>query len=218
MHHPIQEIAEQRVLGRRSIPQARKARLALVAATHPFLIGFFCLAATVAVLLYLDQFTPIATWLPWKLAHLWFWLGVFVAGCVGLGRVIVRWALAEAGVVSSLESFVLMFAVGVAAFALLMDAAGALHLFHPALAVALPAVGILAGVSVGAPPKSSSALNRVRLWRWRGDLVDLGVVGFGALGVGLVYLHVLDPGALNYDAHWTHVPIATEFVRAGHLV
>ncbi|HXI59152.1 MAG TPA: hypothetical protein VNO55_23960 [Polyangia bacterium] len=218
MHHSREHSLDESTFGGRAIEVTPTARAALVATARPFLAALCCLGATVALLLFLHRLTPVQTWLPAKLACLWLWLGVFVAGCLGLGNSICRWALRGTVQLPALERLVLMSATGVGAFALLMDVAGALHLFHPGLAVALPALGVAAGVGARPAQTLSAVLARLRGWRWRGDLIDVLVVGVGALGVSLVYLHVLDPAAPNYDAHWTHLPIAQDFARAGRLV
>jgi len=177
-----------------------------------------CLLALAGAWIYareLNQVYAIRLWLVWPLAGVWGWIGLFTAACASFGQfVLVRWMrLRDLPV---LESAVLGMAVGVVAFVMAMYAAGALSLYTPAFGVALPmlllAVGVRDGVALG-----RRALEQLRRPASRGPLA-LAIAGFGVCCVGLVYLEVLTPAAINYDASWHQLTVAQDYARAGRIV
>jgi hypothetical protein len=108
-------------------------------------------------------------------------------------------------------------AVGVTGFAFALYLLGALHLFRPEFAAGLA----LAFLAVGLPS--------LRRWwheavasdpfegltrRWLGT----AAVVFGVLGIGMAYLGVLTPDAINYDSRWMHLASAQDYAREGRLV
>jgi hypothetical protein len=95
---------------------------------------------------------------------------------------------------------------------------GALGLYQP-----VPAVGlVLAFLAIGLPSlrrwwqEASAQKDPVETLptRWLGTTV----VAFGALGIGIAYLGILTPDAINYDARWIHVGIAQDYAREGRLI
>jgi len=182
-------------------------------AALPVVLGVLGLGGTVALAMYLNGVTPFANWMVWKLGLVWFWALVLAAGCVGFGAAICRRALRDEPDATALDHAGFAVAIGATAFGAAMYLAGALHLFNHVVAVAMPLLGIAVGL--GRSPKARLA--GLRAMRVSFPAVALPVVVFGALSVALVFLHVLDPEAPNHDAHWTHVVIAQDYAREGHL-
>jgi hypothetical protein len=51
----------------------------------------------------------------------------------------------------------------------------------------------------------------------RRSVLSVAAVGVGALALGVTYLGLLSPVALNYDAQWTHLVIAQDYAREGRI-
>ncbi len=210
--HPVSTPHRSRA-GRFASAWLARARVAV-----PAVLALLCLGATVGLARYLDGFTPVATWMIWKLARVWFWGLMLAAGCIGFGSAICRRALRDDADCSPADCSpivraALAIAIGATVFGASMYLAGALHLFHPVLAVALPLLGIAFGL--GRSPMAR--LGSLRKARLSFGATSLPLIVFGALSVGLIFLHVLDPEAPNHDAHWTHIAIAQDYAREGHL-
>jgi len=94
------------------------------------------------------------------------------------------------------------------------DVAGALALYNRLFAVALPPVFLAIGGRDG-------FCMAVRLWRHLGSSrrgsLPTAVAGFGILCVGLIYLGLLSPDSVNYDATWYHLRIAQDYARWGRI-
>jgi hypothetical protein len=173
------------------------------------------LAGTYAFARYLDDVYTIRLWLVWRLLGLWLWVLLWNLGCVSFGRFLLTRVL-KLRSVPALESAVLSMATGVVAFALAMYAAGALAWYTPVFAIGLSVAMTATGARDLWPlarqlwaelhvPESSHLLTRA-----------IGVAG--VVCVAIVYLGVLSPDALNYDATWSHVVIAQEYARAGRMI
>src|SRR6266700_87480 len=189
------------------------ARAALRRFGRPALVATLTLAETGIAVYLLSDFTSFASWMLWKLLRLWFWGLLFSAGCLGLGAAVCRLAWRDQDV-PRLEKWALAAAVGAVAFGTTMVVLGALRLYHPAVAVLLPVAGIAAGL--GRSPLAR--LPDPRRWTWSFDPLQLAVLAFGALSLALIYLHVLNPSATNYDAGWTHLVIGQDYAREGRIV
>lgn len=173
------------------------------------------LAGTYAYARYLDDAYAIRFWLVWRLVALWFWVVLWNLGCLSFGQLLLTRVLKLRGV-PALESAVMSMATGVVAFALAMFAGGALAWYTPLFAIALSVTMIAAGARDLWPltqrlwaelhaPESPRLLTRL-------------IGAAGVVCVAIVYLGVLSPDALNYDATWSHVVIAQEYARAGRMV
>lgn len=199
---------------RPGVDQPRSSVRALLRFWRPVLLALLCLGATFALAPFLDRFTPIASWMAWKVGLIWFWALVLAAACLGLGNAICRRLWGDAAEGSALERQALAIPLGAIAFGVLMYAAGVLHLFHAPLAVLLP----LLGIAVGLGRSPAQRLARLRAARFVVNARDLPVILFGLLSVALILLHVFHPDAPNHDAHWTHVVIAQDYAREGHVI
>ncbi|HYP87850.1 MAG TPA: hypothetical protein VEQ59_06845, partial [Polyangiaceae bacterium] len=185
---------------------------ALLGGVGMLLISFFGVRIYVG---YVDPIYPIRDWLAWPLLTIWGYVALcnlawFAAGNWLLGRVL--------GVrdLPRLEHAVLSAATGVVIFVELMYAAGALGLYRPSFAVLLP-LGLIAVGSrelvVFTRRYLEEARSRPPASAW---LLLLWAIG-GFLTF-IIYLGVLSPDSVNYDASWVHLTIAQDYAREGRIV
>jgi hypothetical protein len=164
---------------------------------------------------FLDRFEPIRTWLAIPLGVILAWQVVVNLGWAGVGLVVTR-RLLPVGL-PPIERLCISAAVGVTGFAFGLYLLGALHLFKPAFAAGLA----LAFLAAGLP-------SLLRWWRQAaasdpfGELpkrwLGTAVAVFGIFGIGMAYLGVLTPDAINYDSRWMHLSSAQDYAREGRLV
>ncbi len=180
--------------------------------------GCACVLAMLAALFYarfLNGVYPVPLWLFWQLAMLWGWVALFSLACMSAGLSVLTRVLKLADP-PALEAAVLGTAVGVVVFTLAMYLGGACAWYDPRFAVALPLLMLAVGAKDGARVLRAlwSELAQPR----PGGLlpIALGVAGVGCLG--LLYLGLMTPDSLNYDATWSHVVVAQEYARAGRMV
>lgn len=157
----------------------------------------------------------VEDWLAWPLLKIYGWVALANVAWLSLGHFILVRLFREREL-PLLETLVMSEALGVTAFGLVLYAAGALHLFGKVFA---PLIAVLC-IGVGA----------LDLWRllgryaaergaaramtpWTVLLTALG----GAL-LGIVYLGVFTPDAINYDASWSHLTIGQDYAREGGIV
>jgi hypothetical protein len=172
-----------------------------------------CLAGSAVFAYAMNRVFPIQDWLVWTLAKIWGWVFLFSLCTFCLGQfVLVR--ILKLDQLPVLESAVFSAAIGTVGFTLAMYVAGALALYNRIFAVALPPVFLVIGGRDG-------FRLAVRLWRHLGSsrrgLLPAVVAGFGILCVGLIYLGLLSPDAVNYDATWYHLRIAQDYARWGRI-
>ena len=187
--------------------------------THPVVRASFAavagLAATWFYASVVDPVYPIDQWLFWTLLAIWSWVGVFNLACFCFGQFVLRRVL-RLRALPPLEASVHGMAIGIVCFVLFMYAAGALALYGPLFALLLPAAMIAAGATDGFA-LASEFYAELRQARPRGLLLRF-VAGFGILCTGLIYLGVMTPDVLNYDASWYHVVAPQEYARQGRLI
>lgn len=185
-----------------------RPRLAALGVTVIGLIGAYAFAR------FLDDIYEIRLWLVWRLVALWFWVLLWNLGCVSFGAfLLARLRLRD---LPALEAAVFSMATGVVGFAIAMFAGGALGWYKPVFAIALSVAMTASGARDLVPIAK-------RLWaEWREpeqpSLLAKAIAAAGTICVGIVYLGVLSPDALNYDATWSHVVIAQEYARAGRMI
>lgn len=157
---------------------------------------------------------PLDQWLIWSLAKLWAWMAVLSVSCVCLGHVILERLLKLE--LEPLEALVQSMVIGLVAFVMCMYVGGALHFYGPVFAVLLPASMVVAG------GRSARRLLGRLLVDWREPMPSSPFVwlvsGLGVFCVGLAYLGVMTPDALNYDSTWSHLVIAQDYARHGRIV
>ena len=151
------------------------------------------------------------------LALIWTWALVLSAACVAAGHALLA-RLIPAHERSRFESLALSFPLGVVILVLGMYVGGFLHLFSAAFALVWPGLMIASGV-----PAARRALARLRRDGFPGRVLQVGWLSAiawvcGILLLGVLYLGVMTPAAVNYDAAWIHLAIAQDYARAGHIV
>jgi hypothetical protein len=176
--------------------------------------GVLALGAAALFLAVLLAARPFDTWLFAQLGLIWGWQAAFALACGSFG-----WLLVERGLglrdLPGLEKLAHALALGFLAFGVAMFAGGYLGLYGPAFAVALPLAGIAAGAPAAWPAARAA-------WARCGaaplSLPALAATLFGALALGVLYLGLLSPAAVNYDASWSHLVIAQDYAREGRIV
>jgi hypothetical protein len=176
--------------------------------------GLLALGAAAAFLAVLLAARPFASWLFADLGVILAWQGVFALACGSFG-----WLLVERGLglreLPDLEKLAYALALGFLAFGAGMYAGGYLGLYGPLFAALLP----LAMLAAGAPAALPALL---AAWARRGEArlspAALLATLFGALALGVLYLGLLSPLAINYDASWNQLVIAQDYAREGRIV
>jgi hypothetical protein len=156
---------------------------------------------------------PLRDWLAWPMMALWGWVLLMNLACLSFGhRVLVR--VLKLGRLPALEAAVFSMVVGTVGFILAMYLGGAFGWYVPSFGVALPlgllALGGLDGARLLVRCSKDVASSRYTVW-------SLVIGAFGVLCVGLLYLGLLTPDAVNYDASWYHLRMAQDYARWGRI-
>ena len=164
-----------------------------------------------------NEFYPVKDWLFWRLLVLWGWCALLHGGCLCIGHLILTRML-KLGDLPVLEKLLASMALGAVAFTMAMYVAGALGIYRPLFAIALP----LTMIGVGGPAfwrfarqcrQKAAAVPGERLH----PLAAAAICG-GVLCLGLLYLQCMTPEALNYDSRWYHLTVAQDYAREGRIV
>jgi hypothetical protein len=181
-------------------------------------LAFLMAGAIVLILTQVHRHYPVQHWLFWRYAAYWGAMGLFSAACLSTGLRMSRVLVAPGAPVA--ERMVLSFALGVFTFFVGMVVVGLLRGYGPWFALGWP----LAMVAVGARPLGRTLLRlarKTRPLRARGALAlplsRLPVVALGLLGVLMLYLLVLTPDNISYDAAWYHLAIAEHYAAYGGI-
>jgi hypothetical protein len=160
---------------------------------------------------WLDRSLEFSEWFFFDLAKIWLWDLYLTAACGSFGHLIIS-RLVPVTDRTPLETAALSLVVGLIGFVAGMYLGGFLALFGPVFAVALPTSMLAVGCR-----GSLSALSAASFPR---KLSPSGALGwaFGLFALGLLYLGLLAPDALNYDAAWNHLVIAQDYARAGRII
>jgi hypothetical protein len=186
-----------------------RARVALATATLVAALGVF--------LWRMHGHYPIDAWLFWKYAAAWLKVGLFSSAALCAGRAVS--ARIPLPALSLAEKLLFCFALGVLVFYLGMFIAGMLGWYGPLLFFVWPTLLVGAGFRyvrrdiqrLGAHKALRIELARLLpqgIW----ELLALLLLLVGCVGV---YLQVLTPENVGYDARWYHLPLAEEYARAG---
>ena len=180
-------------------------------------IAALCLAGVVIYFNTVAEQYPVKDWLFWRMLVLWSWCGLFQLACVSMGHLVLTRVL-KMDDLPTLEKLVASMTIGVVAFTIAMYVGGALALYRPWFAIALPIAMFLPG---------APALWRLAAsWRQRalatpplrlGPWATAAIVG-GVLCLALLYLESMTPAALNYDSRWYHITVAQDYAREGRIV
>jgi hypothetical protein len=174
------------------------------------------LLGTIVFALVVHRHAPIETWLIFRYARCWILVVLFAVACAAVGHTIVR--LFASGL-PLMEHLTLAFAAGVFAFAMLVFVGGI--------------AGVLGRIFFGAAPVSMIGLAGPRAFRelwpdvraallraWnapRASALTLAILACGTFGILLVYLPILAPENVSYDARWYHLAIAEHYAVEGAI-
>ena len=177
-----------------------RARPALLAAS--LFVGFAIL------LLASNQYERIPSWIFWKYAGIWLWTAVFTCACLFAGHALLHHV---PGLNLRLRERLLFdFAVGVFVFGTGIFLCGVCRLLRGPFYFLYPAVLTAAGASTFVPylrrafryarhvPRRPASFSALR--------IGAGVLG--TLGTTLIYLCVMTPQNLSFDARTYHIPLA----------
>ena len=171
------------------------------------------LAGAAVFLNVLDHVYPIRDWLVWTVLPLWGWAILWCLASLGFGQLVLVRILGLSHL-RALESAVLSMAVGTVGFVLAMYIGGALALFTPTFALLLP----LAMLALGGYDEYRLLLRlRREMLEGRRTALSTTAVMFGVVCIGLVYLSLIAPSAINYDSAWYHLRVAQDYARWGRI-
>ena len=196
----IPDVVARSTAAKRSAPMIRWRNVIAAA---------WLVAATVVYAAWGHRFYPIQHWLFFFWARAW--AGALLFGLASLAAGVRLLALLRVSTVTLAERFTLATALGVLVFALGIYLVGLLGLLGPVFFFSWPATLLL----VGARPLARQ-LRHVRTWfraasiralapRTVPQLLATLFLLAGCLGV---YLQVITPANIAFDARWYHLPIA----------
>lgn len=176
-----------------------------------------CLSATAIYAARLDHSYAIGDWVFWKIAALWSYGALLVGACASSGFALLS-RLRPPGSLPFVETLVTSVGIGLVFFTFGMYLGGALGLYGPWFALLLP--GLLCAVGgmrlvhylrdgyrqAQQQPRRSTSPVVVAAFVW------------GVLCVAVVYMGVLTPAAIGFDAAWYHLPIAQDYARHGEII
>jgi hypothetical protein len=180
-------------------------------------IGLIGVAGAVVLLRFLNDISPVKHWLIWDLLAIWGWQLLLAAAMSSFGHRLVT-TVFRVTPESGVETISLSAALGAVGFVMGMYIGGFLGLYGRVFAVAWPLLMLAAGAPTAAP----AARDAFRAWRQAPapppSLITGAARVFGVLCLGLLYLGVMSPDAVNYDAAWMHLAIAQDYAREGRIV
>ncbi len=202
------------------IPLSERILRSWSAARGP-LVGTLLLAATVLYAALLSPTYAVGDWLAWPTLLLWGYNIVLFTAFCATGQWLIRSVLRLE--LPVLETFALSIPVGMVVFVVLMHGLGAVGLFKTWAMVALTLAMIVAPVAslrrfvaeASAQARQASAMDASGL---ASRCLHAVIVAFGILCLGLMYLPLLSPDTVNYDATWYHQTVAQDYAREGRLV
>jgi hypothetical protein len=163
---------------------------------------------------YFDRLTnarPLQGWLFFKLARIWFYCGFLTLACASFGLWFVTRVCQQRGL-SLLEKLAYALPTGLVGFVVGMYLGGFCGLYGPRFAIAMPAFLLLVGARCSLQTLRSASRPRAP------GLLAVAAASFGVGCIGILYLGLLTPDAVNYDASWNHLVIAQDYARAGRIV
>lgn len=176
------------------------------------LLGLVFLIATGWFASYLDGYEAVGDWLFLVLARIWAWQMLLTLSCLSIGHLLLVRVL-RLTELPDIEQLALSLPLGLLAFAMGIFLGGFAHVLRPAYAVLLPVVMLVAGAKTTAP-----WLRAMVRPAFVASPLSLAWAAFGVLGIGVLYLGVLSPDSVNFDAVWNHLVIAQDYAREGRIV
>lgn len=186
----------------------------LLSKGRSFFVLILGLVGTAIFLRVMGATYPVKTWLACSLGMLWGWCLFLSLACMSFGHFLYG-RVFKLEKRPMFETAVYSIAVGVVAFVVAMYIGGAMGWFKPAFAIALPAVFLVVGARDGMRRWLESKLEEPPPGS---RIFDFLVAGLGVLAVGLLYLGLLSPHSVNYDASWYHLRMAQDYARFGRIM
>jgi hypothetical protein len=184
-------------------------------------IALVCLLCASIFLDVVGKHYPVEQWLFWRVGRIWLYCIIQSAACLSTGHLIVARVL-KAADRPPLEVLYLSSVFGFVVFCLLMYAGGFLGLFNGTFAVGL--AGAMFGSGIG--PLARTIRRWVQRWQLAvpaprslsSRLLGWSVFGFGVVSLIFVYLQVMTPNSINFDAAWAHLTTSQDYARHGSIV
>ena len=161
-----------------------------------------------------NEHYPIEQWLFWHYAGYWLAVAAWGVACLSSGAVLLERVFRVR--LPLLEHLLIAFTLGLFAFNWLMFVLGVFGAYQRASFYFAPLLLFFAGVQSLVP-----LLSRVRaLFRRRPPRLTpftLLALGFGLLGLAMVYFLVLTPENIQFDSRWKHIALAEDYVVHGGI-
>lgn len=168
-----------------------------------------------------NHFYPLKHWLIWR--YLQYWLACAVVACASMSSGM-RLVAALGGRALILGEYLLLsFASGVLLFGFGVFAGGMLKLYGPFFFFAWPLILLAAGGRAPWRTLARAALRLIGTTRtrelafWPRSLFELARALLLAVGLLGIYLQVITPENISYDARWYHLPIAEVYAAQGGI-
>jgi hypothetical protein len=167
----------------------------------------------------LEPTYPLKSWLAWTILAIVAYTALFALACVSIGRLALT-KLFRVNDLPTLETGAMSFGLGVISFVLAMYVGGALHLFNGVFAIAMPVIMIAASAKSLRDYAREIAAEWAAPRRRAGYATPLAyaAIAAGIVCVAFVYLGSFTPDSINFDASWSHLPIAADYARAGKII
>jgi hypothetical protein len=162
-------------------------------------IGVVCAGGIVVLSGFVGDAYPMRDWLIWTILAIFGWCAVFNLACVCFGYLVLTRVLSLREMPMA-EKLVTSMGIGLVGFVSALYVAGALRLFVPWLALALPVVMIASGAPAFREVFSVLGQRAISPRTWSSRWTTAMVVGLGVVCLALVYLQCMAPGAINYDS------------------
>lgn len=181
---------------------------------RPAVLSTWLLLAAAVALYGLDPYYPVRHWMIFAYVGYWVAALAWATACTGLGLRLIRLL----GIEAPLRERLLYGAgAGIFAYAVAMFLVGLAHGLGPVTFFALPILGVALGLrDLSRMFKGVRRLLRVARQRARPPgAIATGALVLGILGVAVLYLDILTPGNLSYDARWYHLGLAEDYAASG---
>ena len=174
------------------------------------------LAATIFFAYWVDQFYPLKHWLFFHYAAAWLYVSLFVTSSLCAGWLLCAWLLPKSipideRLVFSLALGVLTFFYGTFAFGMFNGYGRLFFLLWPLILVGIGGPRLVSDLFGRYSPSRMLAAMRPR------STLQLVAAAFIIISVVGIYLQLLNPANLSYDARWYHLPIAEYYTATGGI-
>jgi hypothetical protein len=199
---------------RRAVLSANLARLLRTGGLTTVLVG-----AAAFFLYWVQRSTPIRHWLTWRYGMYWGLTLLLFAAATGVGNVLLRWLLRR--YLRLDEHLVLSAALGILAFGLVWFLLGVAGLYSGWTFYVVPLAFLTVSARslyswIGRYLRRRALFGRAR--RERFPLVlRRALVALGTVSLALLYVAILTPDNVSYDARWYHAAAAEQYAVQGGI-